>query len=179
MFGTLISSVTVGAGGAASIDFTSIPQTYTDLTVVVSGRTANADIFDQLLMKFNGSATGYSVKWLVGNGSLASSSGGSAMSFLYAGYQDGANNTASTFGNTVITIPNYTGSAAKTTSSDSVFEHNATTATAINGVFGGLWSGTAAITSISLFSGSGSNMAQYSTAYLYGTLKGSGGATVA
>ena len=28
---TLISSVTVGSGGAANIEFTSIPSTYTDL----------------------------------------------------------------------------------------------------------------------------------------------------
>ena len=36
---TLISSVTVGAGGASSIDFTSIPATYTDLLVKFSLRT--------------------------------------------------------------------------------------------------------------------------------------------
>lgn len=179
MFGTLIASSTVGSGGAATIDFTSIPQTYTDLYILVSGRTGNADTFDQLLMKFNSSSTGYSVKWLVGNGSTSSTSGGSSMSFLYAGYQDGANNTASTFGNSLICIPNYTSSSVKVTSSDTVFEHNSSTATGINGIFGGQWSGTSAITSISLFSGSGSNFAQYTTAYLYGTLKGTGGATAA
>ena len=36
---TLISSVTVGAGGASSIDFTSIPSTYTDLLVKISARS--------------------------------------------------------------------------------------------------------------------------------------------
>jgi hypothetical protein len=36
---TLInSSVTVGSGGAADIEFTSIPATYTDLLLVLSGR---------------------------------------------------------------------------------------------------------------------------------------------
>ena len=34
----LISSTTVGAGGASSIDFTSIPSTYTDLVIKWSGR---------------------------------------------------------------------------------------------------------------------------------------------
>ena len=34
----LISTITVGSGGAASIDFTSIPQTYTDLLVKISLR---------------------------------------------------------------------------------------------------------------------------------------------
>ena len=35
----LIGSVTVGAGGAANIDFTSIPSTYTDLAIKVSYRS--------------------------------------------------------------------------------------------------------------------------------------------
>jgi hypothetical protein len=34
----LISSVTVGSGGAANIEFTSIPATYTDLVVLFSGQ---------------------------------------------------------------------------------------------------------------------------------------------
>jgi len=33
-----IQTVTVGSGGAANIEFTSIPQTYTDLVVVLSLR---------------------------------------------------------------------------------------------------------------------------------------------
>ena len=41
---TLISSVTVGSGGASSIDFTSIPATYTDLCLVWSGRSAGSDV---------------------------------------------------------------------------------------------------------------------------------------
>jgi hypothetical protein len=34
----LIETVTVGSGGAANIEFTSIPQTYTDLKLVISGK---------------------------------------------------------------------------------------------------------------------------------------------
>jgi hypothetical protein len=42
----IISSVTVGAGGAAYIEFTNIPQTYTDLNLVFSGRnTSSGDWF--------------------------------------------------------------------------------------------------------------------------------------
>ena len=37
---TLISSVTVGSGGAASIEFTSIPSTYTDLVLKLSARSS-------------------------------------------------------------------------------------------------------------------------------------------
>ena len=35
-----LSTVTVGAGGAASIDFTSIPSTYTDLQILCSLKTS-------------------------------------------------------------------------------------------------------------------------------------------
>jgi hypothetical protein len=35
----IISSVTVGSGGAANIEFTSIPATYTDLYVLASIRS--------------------------------------------------------------------------------------------------------------------------------------------
>jgi hypothetical protein len=35
----IIASVTVGSGGAANIEFTSIPATYTDLVVLFSART--------------------------------------------------------------------------------------------------------------------------------------------
>ena len=55
---TLISTVTVGAGGAASIDFNSIPGTYTDLLLVVSVRsTRPAATNDGLFMSINGSGS--------------------------------------------------------------------------------------------------------------------------
>ena len=49
-----IATVTVGAGGAASIDFTSIPGTYTDLLVLISARsTRSTDYRDELFIRFN------------------------------------------------------------------------------------------------------------------------------
>jgi hypothetical protein len=73
--------------------------------------------------------------------------------------------TASTFANNEVTIPNYTSSNFKSYSVDSVTENNATQAYAI--FVAGLWSNTAAITSITLGLSS-ANFVQYSTAYLYG-----------
>ena len=37
---TKIASATVGSGGASSIEFTSIPSTYTDLVIKLSMRSA-------------------------------------------------------------------------------------------------------------------------------------------
>ena len=164
---TLISSVTVGVGGAASMAFTSIPSTYTDLVVKLSTRDSDLSANNgYVLMTFNGSTSSYSTRWIRGNGAAASSATGatSSIDVGVGGAMDSGGNTASTFSNIDVYIPNYAGSAYKSTYNDSVSESNATTA--YMGLEAGLWSNTAAITSISfaptvLF-------AQYSTAYLYG-----------
>jgi len=159
---TLIASSTVGAGGASSIDFTSIPSTYTDLVLVCSLRVSRASVVNNTVIKFNGSSTSYSERVLYGNGSSA----GSYSDTQIYDVNNAANSTASTFANSQFYIPNYAGSTNKSVSNDSVSETNATAATAQ--LVAGLWSNTSAITSISLTDYSGTNFAQYSTAYLYG-----------
>ena len=164
----LISSVTVGSGGAASIDFTSIPSTYTDLCLKLSLRgTVSGDLQDNSLLRFNDSASGYSAKLLYGQGSgTPGSDAGSSTSLLTAEYHPGGAATINTFGNTEIYIPNYAGSNYKSVSSDLVIENNGTST--FMGIHAGLWSNTAAINKISLIAISGDSYAQYSTAYLYG-----------
>lgn len=167
---TLISSVTVGAGGAASIDFTSIPATYTDLKLVVSGRSAQTGTAqDYGSLQFNGSTSGYSNREVYGTGSAAASSSTSSQNQLYFTWVYPAGSaTASTFGNMDIYIPNYAGSTNKSVSIDGVPENNAS-AIQYTTLSAGLWANTAAITSIKLLISAGSqNFAQYSTAYLYG-----------
>jgi hypothetical protein len=160
---TLISSVTVGSGGAANIDFQNIPQTYTDLCLSTSLRTDRVATQDGLTLEFNASSANFTRRELTGNGASASS--GSA-SNGFAGNIDAASATASTFSNNQIYIPNYTGSTNKSYSADSVQENNATTAYAV--LVAGLWSQTTAISRITLKSDNAANFVQYSTAYLYG-----------
>jgi len=50
---THISTVQVGAGGAASINFTSIPQTGTDLALVMSGRLSAGNVRTYALLRIN------------------------------------------------------------------------------------------------------------------------------
>jgi hypothetical protein len=162
---SLIQAVTVGAGGAASIDFTSIPSTYTDLVLKLSARATSTNI--DLKMNFNSITTGYSRRNLNGNGSTVSSS---SASDAWIGPIDGSGQAANIFGNTEIYITNYAGSTNKSYSIDSIVEDNASLAYAT--FIAGLWSNTAAITSISLSALSSSlTFAQYSTAYLYGIVK--------
>ena len=157
----LISSVTVGSGGAATMTFSSIPATYTDLLLKISSRNTSGGA-DNHRISFNGNTTSYSFRSLEGNGSTASSINASTR---IIGVINGSSSTASTFSNNEIYIPNYTSSNFKSFSADAVSENNATTAYAQ--LWANLWSNTAAITSIDIDANT-LTFAQYTTAYLYG-----------
>jgi hypothetical protein len=158
---TAIATVTVGSGGAANIDFTSIPATYTDLVVKVSCRSTAATDFVTLSLAFNTSTANFTSRLVQGDGSSAVT----ATSTNFGGGAGGTSTTASTFNNVELYIPNYAGSTNKSYSSDSVVENNATAAR--NTLIAGLWSQTAAITGVT-FSLSSGNFAEHSTATLYG-----------
>jgi hypothetical protein len=157
---TLISSVTVGSGGASSMDFTSIPQTFTDLEILVSGRTTGAG--NGINITFNSNTSGYTNTAVQGNGSNISFYGTYNRNAGMFGYSA---DTAGSFGSTKIYITNYTNSINKSYLADAVSESNATTA--YMNMVSGLWSNTSAITSISLAPMDGT-LIQHSTAYLYG-----------
>lgn len=159
----LIASVTVGAGGASSMDFTSIPSTYTDLVVKLSGRTNRAANGDDIGIKINGSTASIDGRRLFGTGSNAYSGGSMAN---YIGILDGGSDTASTFANAELYFTNYAGSNYKAFSSDAVSENNATQAFANMSAI--LYSSSSAISSLSFYSLNSASWVQYSTAYLYG-----------
>lgn len=172
----LIETKTLGTA-AASIEFTSIPQTYTDLMLVASLRSASGD---EVFVRFNGDTGGnYSWRRLQGNGAAVGSdsqtSYGGYNAFFYFTYAStGPSETANTFGSGQLYIPNYTGSTSKSLSSDAVNENNGTTAR--QAIVAGLWNNTAAITNIAI-TGNG-NYAIGSMVSLYGILKGSSGGVV-
>jgi hypothetical protein len=146
---------------AASVTFASIPQTgYTDLKIVVSARCDAANTAFKI--RFNGTTTNLSTRYLYGSGSAAASY--TEGSNIY-GYETASTYTANTFSNSEIYIPNYTSSNVKSVSVDAVTENNATTAEMA--LFAGLWNNTAAITSVQLVSNTG-NFVANSTFSLYG-----------
>jgi len=147
---------------AASVTFANIPQSgYTDLKIVTSGRTDAATDFVSIALSFNGSSASFTNKLLQGDGSGTVS----ASLTNYGGATGGTSTTASTFSNVEMYIPNYTSANNKSFSVDSVVENNATATR--TSLAAGLWSNTAAITSITLTSGSG-NFVANSTFSLYG-----------
>jgi hypothetical protein len=162
---TLIETKTLGAA-AASIEFTSIPQDGTDLVVLYSLRTSSGGATNTLLT-LNGSTSGFSNRNLFGDGTSRFSD----TTARYIGVVTGSTDTANTFSNGMLTIPNYSGSTNKSFSADDASENNATTAFA--SIVAGLWSNTAAITSLTItISG---NLAVGSTVSLYKVTKGSDG----
>lgn len=152
----LVQTVTVGAGGAASIEFTGIPQDATDLMLVVSARGTSADVGT---VAINGVTTNQSRRQLFGDGSSASSASPSSIAF----YLSGSTTTANTFGSTQFYFANYRVSAPKTISQESVSENNATAA--FQSIYANLWNVNNAITSIRL--DAIGLFTQHSTASLY------------
>lgn len=163
---SLISAVTVGAGGASTISFTSIPQIYTDLLIVHSLRTSRAAYHESIKLSFNGSTSNQSNMRIYGDGAGASSTSDTLM---YGGQANGNTSTANAFGNSRIYIPNYSGSTNKSSSEQGVSENNAISALSV--LNGNLWSNTAAITQVTLTPENTGTIQQYSTAYLYGIVK--------
>jgi len=159
-----ITTTTVGSGGAANIELTSIPQDYTDLLILVSARTNRGDQNDNLRVQFNGNSSSYSYRLLYGTGASAGSEFGSPAYIDYAGYICGNIATGNTFGNVLLYIPNYGSSNFKSLYADGVAETNATSISM--GLNAGLWSNTSAITSITITTIG--TILQHSSATLYG-----------
>ena len=179
MASTLVAlqTVTVGAGGTSSIEFTNIPQTYTDLIVKMSVRssdtTNNTGDYDALGFQFNGSQYGYLGKELQGSGSAASSVSRTTITISSSAYGrfNGIKNSYNgntAFENFEMYIPNYILNNYKSISIDSVGEQNATDAMQIANA--SIWQNTDSITSIKFALQLGT-FVQYSTATLYGVYK--------
>jgi hypothetical protein len=161
------SAVTVGSGGAADITFSAIPNTFTDLVVKFSGRNSGTESsgYTDGIIRFNGTTTNYSERMIVGLGTAVYSLNQASTGIKWF-FANSSITTASTFGNSEMYIPNYTGSSNKSVSIDTVVENNSASVNVL-ALTAGLWSNSSAITSISITPGSG-NWVQYSTAYLYG-----------
>jgi len=159
----LISSYTA-TGSVSTISFTSIPATYTDLVILLSGRvddTFGNPWYDTYL-KVN--STAGTSRDLYGTGNAAASGTDSEIRILGIP-SSGA--TASVFSNVTIYIPNYASTTTyKSISIDSVSENNATGSMAQ--LAAGLYSSNTAISSLTIDPYSAANFVIYSTAYLYG-----------
>lgn len=165
-----IATVPVGLGGAASITFSAIPDTFTDLVLVTSLRSTRINYSDLISLKINGVVTNQSSRVLQGEGSSASSF---SLTTLRIAGATGVTATSNTFANSTTYFPNYRSNVAKSISTDAVTENNATASDQF--IIANLWNDTSAITSLEIFSVNSGNFVQYSSASLYGITAGSDG----
>ena len=165
-----IATVTVGGGGQAEINFTSIPSTYTHLQIRLIGRVTSSAT--ELRVKFNGDTNTANYYWheLYGTGSAAGATnqgaGGTPLRTMYCG---GLPITANIFGVGVMDILDYANTNKnKTLRMLSGYDTNGAGYIHFDS---GLWMSLSAITSITLYPPS-VNLTEYSSFALYG-IKGS------
>ena len=152
-----IASQTLGTT-TATVTFSTIPQTYTDLVLITQGTSTGNS---QLMMRFNGvSTTTYSATTVGGNGSSTATVRFTNANAMQLGYHDYF--TSASQGNAISHINNYTNASTFKTVISRM--NNAATGT---GLSVGLSRNTAAITSITVFP-LGSSWASGTTFSLYG-----------
>lgn len=145
----LIETVEVGAGGAASIEFSSIPQDGVDLVCVISAR-CDIDILEgRVRVNFNfDTGENYYGTQISATGS--SQSGGKEISnYIQALGASGSLTSANTFGSQSIYISNYTASQNKSVSVDAVVE-NGLSGDGAQNISNWSWANTSAISSIQI-----------------------------
>lgn len=163
-----IQTITVGAGGAASVSFSSIPQTYKHLQIraIARGKSGNAGPYNTYLT-FNGdAANNYATHRLVGDGTSAVAYGTSSRANGFVFYTPTTNDAANIFGAGVIDILDYA-STSKNKTVRSIGGYDQNGAGWVN-FFSALWMSTNAITSLTLTSETAETWVKYSTFSLYG-----------
>jgi hypothetical protein len=162
---TLISS-NVLTSTEASVTFSSIPATYTDLVLRLAARSNTNSVDDLFYIRLNGVTTSlYSFTNISGDGSSASSSSGSGSPLAFNYLLNGATSTANTFTNFELYIPSYTVSQSKPIGSFGARENN--TSSALLLATASLFRSNSAISEITAFPGFGSFVSG-SSFYLYG-----------
>ena len=161
-----IATVTVGAGGQAEINFTSIPSTYQHLQLRGILRSTNSATDANARLRLNAdTGSNYRFHYLGGTGASVYAGDAGVATFGYAGVTSAANSTANVFGAFVVDILDYANT------------NKNTTVRSLNGVDmngsgfmefdSSLWINLAAVDAVRIFYTAG-NIAQHSTVALYG-----------
>lgn len=157
-----IASVTAD-GSSSSIMFSSIPQTFTDLSIFLSGRSTNSQTYCYVRLKINGTAYTSAVN-IYSDPTWQAGSDTSALFVI-----NGGTSTANCFSSNSIYIPNYQSTSAKVTSTDTVWEQN--NASVLMNLLATKTTSSTAITTLEIYTDDVSNFAQFSSATLYGISK--------
>jgi hypothetical protein len=163
---TLISS-NVLVSSAASVTFSAIPSTYTDLVLRWSVRTDYGATRTGFRLRANSIATNvYTGTYIIQYNSTTVASGSDSNDRWSMEYIDGTGATANTFGSGELYLPSYTVSQNKPASLFSVAEGNSAADTGMY-VKALLLSDTASVTSLTAIANTG-NFVSGTSFYLYG-----------
>lgn len=156
-----IATNTLGSD-TATVTFSSIPGTYTDLVLVLNSRSASTS--GGVFVQFNNdTGSNYSVIRLRGNGTAASSNNSANVTTGEIGDQNVSTNTAGNFGNIICQINNYSNSTTYKTTLSRANVADVTVRALVS-----LWRSTSAITEIDIFCENSNNFLSGSTFTLYG-----------
>jgi hypothetical protein len=157
-----IATVTVGSGGQANIEFTSIPSTYKHLQIRLSAQgTAGYDVNLRL-----NSDTGSNYAFHYLNGQGASAGTGAGTSTAYINFSNNFLQGATIPAVGIMDILDYASTSKyKTTRALAGSDANGSGWLQLGS---GLWQNTAAITTIQLYPASSQTFSQYTSAALYG-----------
>ena len=132
---TLIETIEVGSGGAASIEFTGIPQDAVDLQVRMSIRADAGSSIHNLIFNSDSTSGNYASKMLTGNGATVYNYSLTNNMVLTTYVPD----TAGTFSNGEIKVLNYASTSQyKSASLEHANENNGTYVTGV-GITAGIW----------------------------------------
>lgn len=165
-----IGRVVVGAGGAASVSFDSIPGTYESLHLVGSARAERATTFHVLTIRFNDDAGGnYNFNNIFSSGSVVDDSVSTGQTAGRAGVVAAGNAPANTFGAFETLMPGY----ARTDRHKTILWRSGTRYGTGGNDFRhdtghSAWQSTAAITKITLRHDTSDDIAEGSAFTLYG-----------
>lgn len=166
-----IATVTVGAGGAANVTFSNIPQNYTHLQLRViswTNDTANSGLGNVRMSGFfnaDETASNYYSHILLGDGASVSAVAEQSAKFM----SDSVRNSMIAPGCFIADILDYRDTNKfKTIKTLSGYNNNDTSYGGVR-IYSGLWRNTSAITSIKIVPESGS-LKQHSSFALYGVL---------
>ena len=161
---TPIATNTLGSA-AASLTFSSIAGTYTDLVLVMSARTDNTGTGATYCVRYNSDSSAiYSLTALEGNGSTAISERYTGVSYAESGRLNTSSSSNTTPNLSIVNIMNY---ANTTTYKTALTRSSASNETYAVDAEVTLWRSTAAISSLYIYPSSG-NFVAGSIFSLYG-----------
>ncbi len=165
-----IATNTVGSGGVSSVTFSSIPSTYKHLQIRWLMRSNRATGYnDALRFRFNSdTGSNYSNHLLYGDGTGAYADAGTNTTSMPLGYGSSNNNIASSFGAGVIDILDYANTSKYTTGRGLTGLSTNGAGDETIGLASGSWRNLNAVTSITIFPGTGTLFNEYTQIALYG-----------